>query len=136
MTFKHQVCTLRTVMCSLRLLALPVKRKTREVWPVSVTSHDRPKPLYSQYETLKQENRREFKTKMDLLFFGAFSILAALLFNAANPRIMAMKWAQSPRAMTYAGKTGVTAISFFVVLLAAGFVMSLVKQGASTPPTA
>lgn len=73
---------------------------------------------------------------MEFLFFAAFSILAAMLFNFGNPRIMAMSWAQTPRATTYAGKTIVTALSFFVVLMAAGLIMGFVKQGASTPPTA
>lgn len=74
---------------------------------------------------------------MPILFFAAFSILVALLFNWGNPKVMAMSWAQSPRAATYAGKTAVTAVSFFVVLLAAGLIMSIVTNGkGACPPTA
>ena len=73
---------------------------------------------------------------MEFVFFGIFAVIAALLYNAISPRIMAMSWAQSPSATTYAGKTLVTGVAFFVVLLAAGFIMSLVKPSGATPPTA
>lgn len=73
---------------------------------------------------------------MEWIFFGAFSILAAILFNFANPKVMAQSWAQTPGASSYIGKTLVTGLSFFIVLAAAGFLISMVKSSAATPPTA
>lgn len=74
---------------------------------------------------------------MEFVLFFAFSVLAAIGFNALNPKIMATKWAQDPRAAGYAGRTLFTAVSFFLVLIAAGFVVGLAdKGGAARPPTA
>lgn len=63
---------------------------------------------------------------MEWIFFGIFSVIAALLYNFIYPKITAMSWAQTPSASSYAGKTLVTALAFFVVLIAAGFIMSAV----------
>lgn len=63
---------------------------------------------------------------MDFVFFGVFAILAAIIFNWVNPKVMATAWAQGPGASSYIGKTLVTGAAFFIVLIAAGFLMSLV----------
>jgi hypothetical protein len=75
---------------------------------------------------------------MEYVFFAAFATLAAILFNYGYPRVTAMTWAQSTTFSSYAGKTFLTAISFFVVLLAAGFLISIVSGNSkgATPPTA
>ena len=73
---------------------------------------------------------------MEFVFYFGFAVVAALLFNAIQPRILAMSWAQSSNAKTYAGTTLVTALGFFIVLLLAGFLVSLVDVGATRPPTA
>lgn len=73
---------------------------------------------------------------MPFVFFGIFAIVAAILFNAIQPRILAMSWAQSSNAKTYAGTTGVTALGFFIVLLLAGFLVGLVDSGAARNPAA
>ena len=74
---------------------------------------------------------------MEWIFFGVFSIFAAILFNAIQPKIAAMSWAQTTSAKGYVGMTLVTAAGFFVVLAAAGFLMSLVvgKRSAEIPTT-
>ena len=63
---------------------------------------------------------------MEWVFFGVFSILAAVIFNFVNPKITASTWAQSPSASGYMGRTLVTGAAFFIVLVAAGFLMSIV----------
>jgi hypothetical protein len=63
---------------------------------------------------------------MEWIFFAAFAVLAAILFNYAQPKIMATSWAQKPGAATYAGKTAITAIGLFVVLIVAAFAMTVV----------
>lgn len=74
---------------------------------------------------------------MEFLVFFAFSILAAIGFNAVNPRVMATKWAQDPRAAGYVGRTLFTGVSFFIVLIAAGFLVRFLDKGSiATPPTA
>lgn len=73
---------------------------------------------------------------MDWVFFGAFAVVAAIIFNFVNPKIMAMQWAQNQSASSYVGKTLVTAVSFFAVLVLAGLIVSFVKPSAATPPTA
>lgn len=70
---------------------------------------------------------------MEWVFFGAFSVLAAVIFNYVNPKIMSMQWAQTQGAASYFGKTLVTAVSFFVVLTLAGVLMSLVSRKAQLP---
>lgn len=73
---------------------------------------------------------------MEIVFFMAFATLCALLFNWGSPRIQGMTWAQNARFSTYAGKTALTALSFFLVLLMAGLIMGLVTSKGTTPPTA
>jgi len=63
---------------------------------------------------------------MEWIFFAAFATLAAILFNYANPKVMASTWAQKPGAATYAGKTAITAGMLFVVLIVAAFAMTIV----------
>jgi hypothetical protein len=63
---------------------------------------------------------------MEWVFFGVFSILAAIIFNYVNPKVSAMSWAQGPSASGYIGKTLVTGAAFFVVLIVAGLLMSAV----------
>lgn len=70
---------------------------------------------------------------MEWVFFAAFSVLAAIIFNFINPKIMAMEWAQTQSASSYIGRTLVTAASFFVVLAAAGVIMSLVAKKVALP---
>lgn len=71
---------------------------------------------------------------MEWLFFGVFSVFAAILFNAIQPRIAAMSWAQTTSAKGYIGMTLVTATGFFVVLLVAGFIMKMVTGRAEVHP--
>lgn len=73
---------------------------------------------------------------VELGFFAVFSILAALIFNFINPKIMALQWAQDKGTASYAGRTLVTAASFFIVLAAAGVLMSLVTGKAERLPAA
>jgi protein-S-isoprenylcysteine O-methyltransferase Ste14 len=73
---------------------------------------------------------------MEWVFFAVFSVLAALVFNFVNPKIMAMSWAQTPNASSFIGRTLVTAASFFVVLAVAGVLMSLVTGKAERLPAA
>lgn len=63
---------------------------------------------------------------MEWVFFAVFSVVAAMIFNWVNPRIMATTWAQSPGASSFIGKTLVTGAAFFIVLIAASFLMALV----------
>jgi hypothetical protein len=71
---------------------------------------------------------------MHLVFFGAFSIVAAILFNFLSPKITAMISGPVTDATGttstggFVGTTLVTAVSFFLVLLAAGFLMGLVSN--------
>lgn len=72
---------------------------------------------------------------MEYAFFAVFSIVAAMIFNFIQPKIAAMSWAQTTSAKGYVGMTLVTAAGFFVVLAAAGFLMSMVlgAKGAEIP---
>lgn len=71
---------------------------------------------------------------MTYVMFLALSGVAAVLFNwlfpmvTANPKV-------SPYTTSYAGKTVVTAVTFFVVLVVAASLMTLVdgKQSIPTP---
>lgn len=66
---------------------------------------------------------------MEWVFFGAFAFVAAILFNAVNPKITAMSWAQTAGAKGFIGRTAVTAVAFFVVLTVASIAMAaLVKK--------
>jgi len=72
---------------------------------------------------------------MEWIFFGVFSIFAAMLFNYIQPRILATSIGQTTTAKGYIGATLVTAAGFFIVLALAGFLMSLVvgKRAAEVP---
>lgn len=73
---------------------------------------------------------------MEWIFFGVFSILAAIIFNFVNPKVSSMAWAQTPSASGYIGKTLVTGAAFFIVLAAAGMLMSVVTGRSGKIPTA
>lgn len=73
---------------------------------------------------------------MEIVFFAGFAVLAAILFNAIQPRILAMSWTQGSNAKTYAGTTAITALGFLVVLLLAGFIVGTVGLGSGKPPSA
>jgi hypothetical protein len=63
---------------------------------------------------------------MEWAFFGVFALVAAMIFNYVQPMITAQSWAQTPGASSFIGKTLVTGLGFFVVLIAAAFLMKLV----------
>lgn len=69
---------------------------------------------------------------MEWVLFGVLSILAAILFNFVNPKILASPSTTGLQA-SYAGKTLLTGAAFFVVLLVAAFIMSMVDGGAEIP---
>ena len=70
---------------------------------------------------------------MEWFFFGAFAVVAAMIFNFINPKITAMSWAQKGTASGYVGTTLVTAAAFFVVLALAGVLMSIVSKRVQLP---
>lgn len=70
---------------------------------------------------------------MEWIFFGAFSVVAAMLFNFAYPKIQAMEWAQKAGGKGFIGITLVTASAFFVVLIVASFLMATVIRRPSLP---
>lgn len=71
---------------------------------------------------------------MEFVFFGAFALVAAMIFNVINPKVMAMSWAQAQNMQGFIGRTLVTGAAFFVVLFAAGFLMKLVLNRAPHVP--
>lgn len=72
---------------------------------------------------------------MEWIFFGVFSIFAAILYNFIAPKIAQTQLGQSTSAKGYIGQTLVTAVAFFVVLAAASLLMSIVvgKRAAELP---
>jgi hypothetical protein len=65
---------------------------------------------------------------MELVFFGAFSVVAAMIYNYVSPKIFAMSWAQTASAKGFVGKTLVTGAAFFVVLVGAGIALGIVTS--------
>ena len=65
---------------------------------------------------------------MEYLFFGAFSAIAAVIWIFIYPKVTAMSWASATTAKGYFGLVAVTAVVFFVVLMAASLLMSIVKR--------
>lgn len=73
---------------------------------------------------------------MEFVFFGAFSIFAAVIFNFLYPKIQATAWAQSASAKGYIGMTLVTGAAFFVVLFVASLLMGIVTNKRAMIPAA
>lgn len=74
---------------------------------------------------------------MEFVFFGAFSLVAAFIFNWISPKIAASAFGQKAAGVQFIGATLVTGIAFFLTLLAAGFLLGLAgKRAAAMPPTA
>jgi hypothetical protein len=69
---------------------------------------------------------------MEYVLFAALSGVAAVLFNYAFPMVTSNAKV-SPYLTSYAGKTIVTAATFFVVLIVAGSLMALVGERTSLP---
>ena len=70
---------------------------------------------------------------MEFVFFAAFSIFAAVIFNFIYPKIQATTWAQSASAKGYIGMTLVTATGFFIVLFVASLLMGVVTGRKAIP---
>ena len=69
---------------------------------------------------------------MEWLLFAVLATLAAILFNYGAPKISNTAFAQKYQG-SYAGRTGITAVSFFVVLLVAALLMSLAGERSPIP---
>ena len=72
---------------------------------------------------------------MEWAFFGVFALVAAMLFNYIQPTILSQSWASTISSTggtagtpTFIGNTLVTGLGFFVVLIAAGFLMKIVGK--------
>lgn len=71
---------------------------------------------------------------MEWVLFGVLSVVAAMVFNFVNPYIVGKTTDfASGSSLPYVRKTLVTAASFFVVLLVAGFLVGLLTKGADIP---
>lgn len=69
---------------------------------------------------------------MEYVLFLALSGAAAVIFNWLFPQVLADPRV-SPYSGSYFGKTAVTALTFFVVLIVAGSLMALVGERAKIP---
>ena len=69
---------------------------------------------------------------MEMVLFLALSGVAAVLFNYGFPKVTANSRV-SPYLGSYAGKTAVTALTFFVVLVAAASLMAAVGERSKIP---
>ena len=69
---------------------------------------------------------------MEYLLFFALSGVAAVIFNWAFPQITANPQV-TPYTGSYFGKTAVTAVTFFVVLIVAASLMSIVGERSNIP---
>lgn len=70
--------------------------------------------------------RRE-KHSMEFVLLAVFATMAAIGFNWINPKILANSKTATLQT-SYAGKTVLTAGAFFVVILAASFIMGAVGK--------
>lgn len=69
---------------------------------------------------------------MEIVLFLALSGVAAVLFNYGFPKVTANAKV-SPYLGSYAGKTAVTAITFFAVLIVAATLMAVVGERSNIP---
>lgn len=72
---------------------------------------------------------------MTWVLLAIFSVLASVGFNYAFPKLLAQPKTASLQG-SYAGKTALTAVTFFVVILGASFIMSAVLGSSKSPVSA
>lgn len=69
---------------------------------------------------------------MEYVLFLALSSAAAVIFNWLFPQVLANPKV-SPYSGSYFGKTAITAVTFFVVLIVAGSLMAVVGEKSNIP---